>query len=47
MDYEFAGNKGKTAILTAVQITDLVEYQSSGLDFDMIEDAAGSSDVAF
>ena len=37
MDYEFAGNKGKTAILVAVQITDLVEYQSGGLDFDVID----------
>ena len=36
MDYEFAGNKGKTAILVAVQVTNLVEYQSGGLDFDVI-----------
>lgn len=37
MNYEFGGRKGITNILTAVQITDLVEFSgSTSLDFDVV-----------
>ena len=44
MNYEFAGRTGITSILTAVQVTDLVEYSGgSGLDFDVIGETSEGS----
>ena len=43
MPYEFAGQKGITNILVAVQVTDLVEFSASGgVDFDVIGDEMGA-----
>ena len=46
--YEYAGRKGVTASLTAVQVTDLVEYTGGGdtVDFDMVEAPAGDTAAA-
>ena len=45
--YEYAGRKGITSSLTAVQVTDLVEYSgSSGVDFDIVGDSSEGSDSA-
>ena len=48
MNYEFGGRKGITNILTAVQVTDLVEYSGgTSLDFDIVDAApAGDSDAS-
>ena len=47
MNYEFGGRKGITNILTAVQITDLVEFSgSTSLDFDVVDTPAGDSSDA-
>jgi hypothetical protein len=39
--YDYRGRKGVTASLTAVQVTELVEYSGGGdsVDFDMVETA--------
>lgn len=46
-DYEFAGSKGMTTSLTAVQVTDLVVYEGSAgsVDFDVVE--ASGEKMAF
>ena len=44
-DYDFAGNKGVSTSLTAVQVTDLVEYSGS-VDFDVVEAAEAAGDTA-
>ena len=38
MDYEFAGRKGETQILTALQVTNLVAYEggAASVDFDVV-----------
>ena len=33
------GRKGISSSLTAVQVTNLVEYTAGGVDFDIVEDA--------
>ena len=38
-DYDFGGNQGTSHSLTAVQVTNLVEYAGS-VDFDVVEAAA-------
>ena len=41
-DYNMAGRSGTGVMLSAVQITDLVEYHGSdSVDFDVIEDSTG------
>ena len=37
--YEAMGRKGISSSLTAVQVTELVEYTAGGLDFDVVEGA--------
>lgn len=46
--YDYRGRKGITASLTAVQVTDLVEYTGGGdtVDFDMVEAPAGDTAAA-
>ena len=43
--YENAGRKGISGSLTAVQVTDLVEYSAGGVDFDVVEATEGSSEA--
>lgn len=46
--YDYRGRKGVTASLTAVQVTNLVEYTggSDNIDFDMVDTPAGSTSEA-
>ena len=37
--YEAVGRKGISSSLTAVQVTNLVEYTAGGVDFDIVEGA--------
>lgn len=37
--YETMGRKGVSGSLTAVQVTNLVEYSAGGVDFDVVGDA--------
>ena len=47
MNYEFAGKKGITSILTAVQVTEMVEFvpTGGGVDFDIVGEATGEADL--
>ena len=44
--YNQAGRSGVSASLTAVQVTDLVEYTGGGADFDVVAEAPSSSEVS-
>ena len=43
-DYDFAGQSGVSTSLTAIQVTDLVEYSGGqSVDFDVIEESGEAS----
>jgi hypothetical protein len=46
--YEYAGRKGVTSSLTAVQVTDLQEYSGGGdaMDFDVVGEALSAEEAA-
>ena len=43
--YDQAGRKGVSGSLTAVQVTNLVEYNAGGIDFDIVGGGESSSEA--